>query len=349
MSRDGGDGCNANIAAPMDLAIHHDRREHAMRGTRGWIVTRTAKDGSKRYHAAFRTDAGRIKTKMFRKWKEASGYLAENTPSVQDGTYREIRPITFKEYAEQWLEGLGNLKPSTRGSYASMVMRRLIPAFGDRPMAGIAVEDVNAWLASKEGKLRPKTLRNILALLNKLLGDAQEADHLKVNRLAGSRALRRPRPLREGDEQEIEILTPGEVQTLLDTLPAGYVPLFLTAVSTGMRLGELLGLQWGDVDSPAGRLWVRRTAYRGACTSRRASARGGRSTWATSSSRCSRAGAASTMATRRHRLKPSCSRPRAAGRWTPTTCGTACGRRPWPRRSSGTSASTRSGTPSPAC
>ena len=50
----------------------------------------------------------------------------------------------------------------------------------------------------------------------------------------------------------------------MDAVPPAAYPLFLTAVSTGVRLGELLALQWGDLDARGHRLHVRRTAYRGA-------------------------------------------------------------------------------------
>jgi integrase len=229
---------------------------------KGWVVTRSAKDGSKRYHASWRVGT-KIKTKTFHRRKDADRYLTNTVKQVQDGTYRDIRPASFKEYAEKWLEGLADLKPSTRASYESMVKHQLIPAFGDSPLAALSVEDVNTWLAKQDGDLKPKTLRNHLTLLHKLFGDAMEAGFLAINRLHGSRSLRRPRALRAEDEVEIEILTPTEINKLLDALEPAHYPLFFTAVCTGMRLGELLGLQWGDVDEAGSRIWVRRTVYRG--------------------------------------------------------------------------------------
>ena len=239
---------------------------------KGFVVTREVIEGikpdgskryAKRYDACWRVD-GKQKSKTFAKRKAAERYLTETVKHVQDGTYVEIRPITFQAYADAWLKGLGDLKPSTRASYASLVTHRLIPVFGDRGLTTLTVEDVNAWLGVSAARLRPKTLRNALALLHKILADAKEGHYLAVNRLSGSRALRRPRALQAEDETEIEILTPAEVHRLLDAVAPAYAPLFLTAVSTGVRLGELLALQWGDLDEAGHRLHVRRTAYRGA-------------------------------------------------------------------------------------
>lgn len=239
---------------------------------KGFILTREVKDGTKpdgtpryakRYDACWRVD-GKQKQKTFARRKRAERFLTDVVKKVQDGTYVEIKPTTFKAFAERWLEGLGDLKPSTRDAYTSMLTRRLIPAFGDRALTGLGVEDVNAWLQARDGTLRTKTLRNHLGLLHKLFEDAREQGYLGVNRLSRSRALRRPRPLREDDEAEIEVLTPAEANQLLDALAPADLPLFFTAVCTGMRLGELLGLQWGDVDEAGRRIHVRRTAYRGA-------------------------------------------------------------------------------------
>jgi len=227
----------------------------------GSIVIRERKDG-RRYFAVWRAN-GKQKWKGFRRRKDAAAYLTNVVKRVHDGTYREIKPVTFREYADRWLAGLGNVKPSTIAAYRSVLQRRLIPALGDRALGSIDVEDVNAYLSAQAGKLKAKTLRNHLTLLHKVFEDAREGDYLAVNRLTGSRALRRPKALLEGDETEVEILDPGEVNRLLDSIDGDHYALFLTAVSTGMRLGELLGLQWGDVDWTARTIRVARTLYKG--------------------------------------------------------------------------------------
>ena len=230
---------------------------------KGFILTRESTDGSKRYDACWRVN-GKQKSKTFVRRKQAERYLTDVVKKVQDGAYVEIKPTTFKAFAERWLEGLADLKPSTRRAYTSMLTYQLIPAFGDLPLTALSVEDVNTWLRSREGTLRIKTLRNNLGLLHKILEDAREGGYLGVNRLSRSRALRRPRVLREEDETEIEVLTPAEINRLLDALEPAHYPIFFTAVCTGVRLGELLALQWGDLDETGHRVHVRRTAYRGA-------------------------------------------------------------------------------------
>ena len=229
---------------------------------KGWVVTRTAADGSPRYHASWRVGT-KIKTRTFKRRKDADRYLVGAVGKVLDGTFVDITPTTFREYAGRWLDGLNQLKPSTKRAYGSILTYQLVPAFGALPLTALGVEQVNEWLALRETTLKPKTRRNCLTLLHKLLEDAREAGHLAVNRLHGSRAIRRPRALREGDEAIIEVLSPAEIHLMLDAVDPERGPLFLTAVCTGIRLGELLGLQWGDVDFAAGKVHVRRTAYKG--------------------------------------------------------------------------------------
>ena len=188
---------------------------------KGWVETRTAADGSKRYDACGRNGTTK-KSKTFPKKKAAEHFLAQTVTRVHDGTYHEITPITFREYAATWQRGLVNLKPNTRRAYGDDLRLHLVPALGDLPLGQIGPDEVNRYLASQDGTLRPKTLRNQLSLLVKVLSDAVEAHHLPANRLHRSRAIRRPQALREDDEIVVEILTHAEINTVLDALPPAW-------------------------------------------------------------------------------------------------------------------------------
>jgi integrase len=233
---------------------------------KGTIITRTLAGGkTKCYDVRWRVD-GRQKSQTFARRKAAETFLADVVTKVHAGTYRELQSITFAAYAEKWRAGLGGgIKPSTAASYRSILEHQLIPAFGPRQLASLTVDDVNIYLAAREGTLKPKTLRNHLVLLGKLFGDAMESGYLAINRLAKSKALRRPRALRPEDDAEVEILDAAEVNQLLDQVSPHYLSLYITAVSTGMRLGELLAFQWGDVAWSTRQLRVRRSLYKGQC------------------------------------------------------------------------------------
>jgi integrase len=181
--------------------------------------------------------------------------------AVQTGAYREITPTTFAEYAEGWLQAQTTLKPSTRTGHTS-ALGHLVPVLGMLPLGEIGVSEVNGYLAAKADTLRPKTLTNHLSLLSKILSDAVAADRLAANRLekpGGAPAAGD----QEDDEILVEVPTHDEVNRALDALASPWREFFLTLASTGLRLGEALALRWQDFDADAGRLWVRRSCYRG--------------------------------------------------------------------------------------
>ena len=63
----------------------------------------------------------------------------------------------------------------------------------------------------------------------------------------------------EEAEGEINALSPAEVRDLLDNASEDLRPMYATAVYTGLRRGELSGLQWRDLDLNEGLVTVRRT------------------------------------------------------------------------------------------
>jgi hypothetical protein len=64
-------------------------------------------------------------------------------------------------------------------------------------------------------------------------------------------------------EEEMDFLNPDEIQIFLKNAELDYYALFLTAVMTGMRRGELLGLKWEDIDWNSSQIVVKRALYRG--------------------------------------------------------------------------------------
>jgi integrase len=231
---------------------------------KGSIRTRVLANGRKAYDALYRTADGQQRSRTFAKKNRAEKYLSETVTQVHRGTYQDLKPATFTAFATTWLKGLGNVKPSTAKSYRSIITRHFLPTFGEHPIHTLGVEAVNRYLAAREAQgRRPKTLSNELRLLHKLLGDAQEVHHVALHPLAGSKALRRPRALKAEDHQEVEVFTPGEINALLDAVDPAYYAFTLTAVSTGLRPGELIGLQWGDIDHANKVLHVRRTYWKG--------------------------------------------------------------------------------------
>ncbi len=178
---------------------------------------------------------------------------------------------TFAEYAERWLacHVRPNLKRSTAESYAGIVKFHLAPRFGHLRLKEISRQAVKAYLAELAASgLAQNTVVNIYACLRAVLSHALDDGHLTIHP-----AMRLGHSKRRGAQgREREFLTREEAERFLATAkdfrPERY-PLFLTALRTGLRLGELLALRWDDIhfgeseSDPTRHLLVRRNRVRG--------------------------------------------------------------------------------------
>lgn len=179
---------------------------------------------------------------------------------IHRGEYKEVEEITFAEFAEKWLSDYAKVKvrPSTYRFYEGIVSLHLVPHFGQRLLTNITVYSVEEYLAKrlKEGKLSPTTIGYHLRVLKTVLKRAVKWGYLRVN---PAQDMEKPKPKRK----EMDFLTTEEINLFLANVSPEYYPLFLTAILTGMRRGELLGLQWGDIDWSSSRIFIRRSLWRG--------------------------------------------------------------------------------------
>lgn len=100
--------------------------------------------------------------------------------------------------------------------------------------------------------MKPKTVINEIVPLKLMFKHAVKWGYLKSS---PAEYVDRPRV----EKEEMEILNPDEIRLLLDKAKPEYKTLFLTAVLTGLRRGELIGLQWGDIDWVHNQIYVRRS------------------------------------------------------------------------------------------
>lgn len=161
------------------------------------------------------------------------------------------------------LEAMGR-KRSTTMAYESMLRVHLVPCFDDAPLDRIdrrAVERlVTKLVASGQA---PKQTCNILGLLHSIFDFAERRDWARSN---PCKLVDKPQP--RDTDADVRFLDTEEVEALLTAVPdddLGQVEgvMYLAAVMTGMRQGELLALRWLDVDWLAHRVRVRRNFVRG--------------------------------------------------------------------------------------
>jgi integrase len=154
------------------------------------------------------------------------------------------------------------LATSTVMDYESCIRVHLAPFFAELQMAKISERDVEQFMAQKldDGKA-PKSVTNWLGILHSIFEFAIRRGWAETNpckRVAKPRK-RRGRKLRFLDGPELEAVlrsVPADARGETDRC------LFLVAAMTGLRIGELLGLRWRDVDWAAQKIrvgdnWVR--------------------------------------------------------------------------------------------
>ena len=171
----------------------------------------------------------------------------------------------LQPYAERWLEhARGSLKASTVGFYHDNFAQHVFPALGTRFVASIRRADCRELVAACRAKgLALTTVRGIARTLSVVLTAAVEDEIMQANP-----ALRLGQYLRRGDEPEAEPdpFTREEAEHLVavaaESFPAWH-PWVLAGLRTGLRAGELLGLQWGDVDWRGRFLQITRSIVRG--------------------------------------------------------------------------------------
>jgi integrase len=246
---------------------------------KGWIEARRAADGTKRYDARWWIGAKK-KTKTFTRRKDADTYLTNMVKQVQDGTYVDVQPAMMSEVFDRWLTHSlavrlkeGRLKPSTAKSYRSMVEGHLRPAFGayrsDR-FTLLVVEDWRAKIAEKihAHTMAPKFYVNLRNLLSAIVEWARHPDrrYFAHDPLGGLPKIELPKTKKRPHFE------PAQVADLLKA--AAESPpddtIIRVAVYSGLRRGEVFGLQWSDIEAgdghEGGRIHVRRAIYQGAVT-----------------------------------------------------------------------------------
>jgi integrase len=161
----------------------------------------------------------------------------------------------FRVWADRWRESLER-KTTTVRSYRS-TMRYAKTAFGDRFVRRLTTEDVrrfNELLRSR--KLSASTRAKHLRVLHACLASAVSHGFAARNPVGEIPKAEKPRP----ERKESAYFENAELPRLFANVPDGvYRMLFLVALKTGMRLGELLALTWNDVAMTGGTVRVRRS------------------------------------------------------------------------------------------
>jgi len=198
-----------------------------------------------------------------------SQQLAEIITSIEEGNYIRPNQHTLLSWLREWQTTYAKptLRPSTFTNYEMTIERHFNAELGRVKLKNVSTRMLqnffNEKLGSgrsdgKSGGLSAKTLKNIKYMLHVALDQACYDKLISSNPVDGVRL-----PVPDGPEQRVLRLEEKERicahAATIHTLPAQGVILLLTC---GLRRGELLGLQWQDVDLENGVMKIRHTLSR---------------------------------------------------------------------------------------
>lgn len=228
-----------------------------MRRTKGEGSTYRRKDGQWCGSLSLSDGSGRRRRRVVygKTRKEVSEKLFELRKQAEGGMLPQSGRMTVAQYLERWLEdgARPQVRPKTLESYRSIVRCHLVPNLGRERLSVLSSMHVQqAYAAMEKAQTGARTRQLAHAVLHRALSQAVRWDLIPRNPAA---AVVRPRV----DRREVRALSASEVREFLRCVRRDpFEALYVLAVTTGLRQGELFGLRWKDIDLRARKLSVQR-------------------------------------------------------------------------------------------
>lgn len=178
--------------------------------------------------------------------------------------------MPFGEWMDFWYQNYSKpkLRPTTRSGYEGRIYRHIISELGNIPLDQLTQNDLQQFYArlKKSGRLlhaehygkglSDRMVRACHMNCRSALEKAVQEGLIRMNPAVGCK-------LPPKKAREMQVLTREEIQRFLIHAKAeGYFELFLLELTTGLRRGELLALQWDDLNLETGELQVTKQVYR---------------------------------------------------------------------------------------
>jgi integrase len=211
--------------------------------------------GKRRYEITF------LDERKDRRWLTIDGNLAVADAALAERKRRKrsgepVAPgkVKFEDFAHSWLDGQQQLRDGTKTLYRGHLERHVYPRLGHRWLHEIHEDDVTGLISELRSKgLSAYTIRGVLVPVGRILSNALRRKLIHSNPITNLERGERPIP----ERGELLILDSAGIARLLAVADETWRPLLASAVFTGLRQSELLGLTWADVDLDAGLVKVR--------------------------------------------------------------------------------------------
>ena|GEM_PF-1400292 len=221
----------------------------SFRTTSGAIST--DRDGHRRCNSGFRRGpdgGGRPRSRAVAEYSQGSERGRSNRPLRGIAYDPSGGRITFRAYAEQWLDGRP-LAATTRDNYAETLERHVLPTFGDTPIGRLSPDEIRRWYRPLRERI-PSTASRAYRIMHAILATAVDDDLIPRNpcRIRGA----------SSDPHTERPFVPAEVVlALADIAHPRIGPMILVAGFAGLRYGELRALRVRHYDRLHGTLTVK--------------------------------------------------------------------------------------------
>ncbi len=202
------------------------------------------------------------KKKMgFKTKKEAKAYLAEQQTAINKGLYIEQSKLLYKDYLADWfIKKKFKIGVQTAKVYEEYLNSRIFPDLGNIPLSSISPKDLEDYQLklTKEG-LSPWTIKKIFDIIKNSLKYAKDLELIYKNPASKIElSSKKNKELYVWDEEEVSKF----LKTAKNTSTHPYYTVFVLAIFTGMRRGEILGLRWKDINFKNNTITVNQTLSR---------------------------------------------------------------------------------------
>ena len=211
------------------------------------------KDG--RWEARISLDHGGRKALYGKTRQEVARKLVVAMKARQDGLPPVSERQTVRQYMGHWLESTRpSLRPKTWLRYEQLLRLHVVPEIGKVRLVRLSPQHLQRLYAGRlEAGLSPASVVQLHAVLRRALGQAARWGLVARNVASLVTPPRRSR-------KEMATLSPEQARILIEAVAGDRLEaLYVLAINTGMRQGELLALRWSDVDLDGGTLQVKAT------------------------------------------------------------------------------------------
>ncbi|MDE6280792.1 MAG: site-specific integrase [Oscillospiraceae bacterium] len=197
--------------------------------------------------------------------------LHQNIEIFRDVELCDDSRMTLAQWLDRWLDDYAapRLRESTMSGYRMYAEQYIKPRLGSKKVVSITTTDIQRlYTKLKKGgrvhehpehghQLSANTVRRIHTMLHRAMADAVRARIIPRNPADGV-------TLPKADTTSKRVLTDKELDDFMETIQADplWYDFFYAELTTGLRRGEICGLQWRDFDGETGTLQISRTLHR---------------------------------------------------------------------------------------